>query len=205
MKKVYLLLICLSVIGSGNMFGQDNQIIELAEAAVANFRCSVTEVNYKFYGLSSPKALDEVRVGEAISHRGVKLNELQDYTEDQDPLSIIGDMGYTTVALTKNDGKEVESFVLLNKRDNKYQVTGMGQDSYSLNYLTYKGSSDLGKQSTLIRIPALNTAYAGVMIEGVLNLVPLDSREAKGSEPRPANIVFAEIASNLDIKEDVPH
>lgn len=205
MKKVYFILICLSIIGGENMFGQNKQYIELAESAIANFKCAITAENYSFYGLSSPKGLEAVSIGEAVSHKGVKLSDLRDYTEEQDPNRIISEMGYVTVALTTDGGKGLETFVLLNSRDNEFKISGMGNDTDARNYLDFKRNSEMGKESTLVRIPALNRAYAGIVIEGVLNVVPLDAQDNKNPEPRPANIVFAELARQLPSGDDVPH
>jgi len=57
----------------------------------------------------------------------------------------------------------------------------------------------------LIRVPALNVAFGSVLIEGVLYLVPVTSKGEKGSEPRPANMVFAALAKKSGSGEDVPN
>ena len=205
MKKVFFIIICLTIIANENMYGQDRPYLELAQSTIVTFKCSITAENYKFYGLSSQDALEKIEIGEAILHSAVTLNDLRKYDEGQDPNEIVNEMGYVTVPLTRQEGNGLETFVLLNKREGKYQSTGIGDDSYSKGFLELQSSSDTGKDMKLIRVPGLNVAYAGIEIDGVLNLIAITDRDQKGNEPRPASEVFLELAKLIVDGEDVPH
>jgi len=79
-----------------------------------------------FYGLSSENGLKKVTLDGPIGHQGVPLDIVRKYDESQDPRKIIKEMGYVTVPFRQEGSDQVESFVLLNKRDGKYQSTGIG-------------------------------------------------------------------------------
>lgn len=191
--------------GGTEMNGQNSEYIELSEATLTLFRCSVNANNYMFYGLSSEKGLENVTIGKAIEHQAVPLDELRKYEESQDPRRIIKDMGYVTVPFRQEGSNQVESFILLNKRDGKYQSTGIGQAVFAKNFMEMKQNGTLAKESRLIRVPAMNVAYGSVMIEGVLFLLPVNSKGQERSEPRPASSVFKELASRSGSGEDVPN
>jgi len=191
--------------GGTEMNAQNREYIELSEATIALFRCSINANNYMFYGLSSENGLEKVTLGNAIEHQGVPLDILRKYDESQDPRKIIKDMGYVTVPFRQEGSNQVESFILLNKRDGKYQSTGIGQAVFAKNFMEMKRNGSLEKDSRLIRVPAMNVAYGSVMIEGVLHLVPVTSEGQKGGEPRPANIVFSELARKSGSGEDFPN
>ena len=142
------------------MYGQNKQYLELAQETLKMFRCSVNINNYKLYGLSSPEGLEKVTIGEAIEHYGVPLDALRKYDESQDPKNIIMEMGYLTLPLTEEGGTIVESFVLLNQREGKYQSTGIGQDFFSKWFMEMKLRGIVPKESQLVRVPAMNIAFA---------------------------------------------
>jgi hypothetical protein len=114
-------------------------------------------------------------------------------------------MGYVTVPFRQEGSNQVESFVLLNMRNGKYESTGIGQAVFAKSFMEMKRNGSLEKDSRLIRVPAMNVAFGSVMIEGVLYLVPVISEGQKGSEPRPATIVFTELARKSGSGEDVPN
>ena len=165
MKKVSLIIICLSVLICEKMVGQNNSYIELAETTIENFKCSINKMNYKYYGLSDPDILEKIRVGEAISHYAVKLSALQKYNEGVNPNDIIQEMGYVTVALVNPENKRVESFVLLSRRDGKYYSSGIGNAPFAASYLETIRKMEVRQKTRLIRIPGLNLAFVGIESE----------------------------------------
>lgn len=186
------------------MYGQNNQFTELARETIVKFKCAININNYKFYGLSSPDALDSLQIGEEIVHYAVPLRDLQNYNEEKDPNELVKEMGYVTVALMDQKTKSVESFVLLTRKDNEYHSTGIGQAPNSRNFMEMKRKTELGKDARLIRVPALNKAYLGVEIEDILNLIPIDG-DQKVTDPQPASVIFAELAKQITQGEDFPH
>lgn len=204
MKSLFSLVFIFAIFAETEMKGQNNQYIELARVSVELFRCSITDLNYKYYGLSSAKALDIVQPGEAVIHYAVKLNDLQRYSEEKDPNSIIHEMGYVTVTLLNQQTKNVESFIMLNKRGERFEPTGIGQDPMTLSFLNMKKRMDVLQKARLVRIPGLNLAFAGIEIDGQLNLIPVIGRDQKESEPRPASMVFMELSRQMGKGEDAP-
>jgi len=186
------------------MYGQNNQFAELARETIAKFKCAINANNYKFYGLSSPDALDSLQIGEEIVHYAVLLRDLQNYNEEKDPNELVKEMGYVTVALIDQKNNNAESFVMLTRKDNKYHSTGIGQAPNSKNFLEMKRKTELGKNARLIRVPALNKAYLGIEIKNILNLIPLDG-DQKITDPQPASVIFAELARQITKGEDFPH
>lgn len=205
MKKILIVIISLVITASGNMFGQKDQFSELADATVKKFSGVVTAQNFKYFGLSSADALKNVMAGEAIIHYAVGLTKLQDYREDMDPKEIVEEMGYVTVPLYNKENKRLEAFVLLNKNEGEYQSTGIGEAPYSKNFLTMKKRAKKGNEANLIRVPALNIAYMGIMVSDTLNLIQLLDKE-QDMEPRPASEVFVELSGQITKGYgDVPH
>ena len=202
MKKVFIITIFFVVLVSEKMVGQNKQYIELAEAAIEYFKCSINSGNYKFYGLTSVDAINIVRIGEAIPHDLVKLTDLQGYNQEKDPREIVKEMGYVTVPLINQENESVETFGLLNKRNGKFISTGLGQAPYALNFYNLKRNKEIGKESKLIRIAGLNLAYAGIEIDGILNLISIIDQKEK--RPQPASQVFEELAKLLSKMDDVP-
>jgi hypothetical protein len=204
MRRVFSLVFIFAIFIETEIMGQNNQYIELARVSIEIFKCSVTELNYKYYGLSSAKTLEIVQPGEAVIHYAVKLIDLQRYSEEKDPNTIIQEMGYVTVALLNPQTKNVESFVMLNKRDEKFEATGIGQDPMTMSFLEMKRRMELIQKARLVRIPGLNLAFAGIDIDGRLHLIPVMGRDQKETEPRPASTVFMELSRQLGKGEDMP-
>lgn len=204
MKRISCLVFIFAIFSQTEMMGQNNQYLELSRASIEIFRCSITELNYKYFGLSSAKALENVQPGEAVIHFAVKLTDLERYSEEKDPNTIIQEMGYVTVVLTNQQTKNVESFVMLNKRNEKFEVSGIGQDPMTMGFLEMKRKLELFRNAKLVRIPGLNLAFAGVDVDGRLNLIPVLSGDQKETEPRPASVVFMELSKQLGKGEDVP-
>lgn len=204
MKRLSCLIVIFAIFSQAEMMGQNNQYIELARVSIEIFKCSVNELNFKYYGLSSAKALEIVQPSEAVIHYAVKLTDLQRYSEEKDPNTIIQEMGYVTVALVNPQTKNVESFVMLNKRNEKFEATGIGQDPMTLSFLNMKRRMELLQKARLVRIAGLNLAFAGIDIDGTLNLIPVIGRDQKETEPRPATMVFMELSRQLGKGEDMP-
>jgi hypothetical protein len=204
MKRISCLIVIFAIFSQAEMMGQSNPYIELTRVSIEIFRCSINELNYRYYGLSSAKALEGVQPGEAVIHYAVKLTDLGRYSEDRDPNTIIQEMGYVTVALMNQQTKSVESFVMLNRRGEKFEATGLGQDPMTLSFLDMTRRMELRQKARLVRIPGLNLAFAGIDIDGRLNLIPIMGRDQKESEPRPASQVFMELSRQLGKEEDMP-
>lgn len=187
-----------------SMYGQDFDFLELSRTTIENFRCSITAQNYKYYGLSSEKGLEEITIAEPVYHYGVKLDALQKYGEQQNPEELVTEMGFITVPIINKRNNEIETFVMINKRKEKYQTTGMGQAPFTKEFLVLKKELQQDSEMRLIRVPALNIAFGGIIVDGVLNLIPI-SYEQKDKTPRPASVIFAELASNIKEGEDVPN
>lgn len=185
---------------------QDNDFSALTKESIAYFKCAITAQNFQYFGLSSEDALDKVSIGEAIKHHAVGLRELQKYDTLTDPNSLIMKMNYVTVPLLQKDKNTVETFLMLSSKDGKYQSTGIGNAPYAAAYMKYLMNNESVKGAKLIRVPALNVAYAGIEVKGDLFLVPLLNTDQKDNVPRPAKLVFAELAKQIgDYDEDVPH
>lgn len=204
MKTILYIVICCTFLGSDQMNAQDNnRVITLTESTIALFRCSITATNYTFYGLSSEKSLENVTIGTPIVHRAVTLRDLRGYTEEEDPKRLINEMGFVTVPLMRSDGSGIETYAMLNKREQGYESTGIGNDYESERFMALQGVSD--KELRLVRIPGMNLAFAALDVEGELHLIPLRRENKSGLESRPARVVFAEVAKRLPKGEDVPH
>ncbi len=205
MKKI-IIFISLIIINGTFMYGQKEQFKELANKAVEKFSSTISEQNYKYFGLSSLDAIKNLEPDKAIVHYAVGLKELQSYSTDKDPNEIIKEMGYVTVPLINKEKNSIETFVFFEGTGDKYTPVGMGQAPYALKYIEIKTKEKLGQETKLIRIPALNLAYAGIMVEGVLNLMPIVSKDQRSSELMPAADVFAELSKKTGKGYgDVPH
>ncbi len=188
------------------MNAQDTDFLELAKEGIAFFKCSITAQNFQFYGLSSEDAINKVSIGDAIRHHAVGLRDLQKYDSMTNPNSLIKDMGYVCVPLMQKDKNVLETFVMLSSKDGKYRSTGIGEAPYSEAFMKYLIQNKTVKGAKLIRIPALNMAYAGIDVEGELFLLALtNADQKKDNVPRPATIVFTELAKQIgQYDEDVP-
>jgi len=207
MKYIYIIITCTISIISENMYGQEqrDKFLALSKVTIENFKCSITAQNYQFYGLSSSKGLEEVTISDPIHHYGVELNDLRKYDGKQRVNSLIREMGYVTVPLMNQKGGAVETFLLFNKKEGKYQATGMGQAPFSKDFMELKSRMQGDKEWKLVRVPAMNVAYASVNIEGVLHLIPIDVHQ-KEVAPQLASSVFADLASRINTtEEDVPN
>ncbi len=219
MKKVIIIVICFLTFTGSEMNAQSGggSFMQIVEETLAYFRCSITELNYQYYGLSKYSKLENVEIGQAVEHYAVGLNSLRQYTADQDPNEIILRMGFAAVDILGEGLDNV--YVMFNERDGKWQSTGLGQEYYSQAFLNFQQNSDYGREATLVRVPGFNLAYAGVMIkvvdeeegeEGeekdVLHLIQLQVGEEiiKSNEPRPAAEVFEELGRLVGDGEDVP-
>ncbi|GAB5400225.1 MAG: hypothetical protein Aureis2KO_18100 [Aureisphaera sp.] len=178
--------------------------IQIAEDALAYFRCAITELNYQFYGLSKYSKLEDVQIGQAVEHYAVGLDRLKKYTADQDPGRIIQPMGFVAVNIQVDGSENV--YIMLNERDGKWQSTSLGQEYYSQAFIDLQRNSDFGEEVSLVRVPGLNLAYASTVIDEVLHLIPLQigDEQTKDNEPRPAAEVFEELSRLIDDGEDVP-
>ncbi len=178
--------------------------LQIVEETLAYFRCSITELNYQFYGLKKFSKLEDVEIGQAVEHYAVGLNSLRQYTADQDPNKIIQRMGFVGVEIEVDGSDHV--FVMLNERDGKWQSTGVGQEFYSRAFIDFQRNSGYGRDASLVRVPGMNLAYAAVNLEEGLHLIALQIGEEgpKNGEPRPAQEVFEELARLIDDGEDVP-
>ncbi len=188
------------------MNGQDNEFLEIAKESIAYFKCAVTAQNYQFYGLSSEEAINNVSIGDAINLHAVGLRDLQKYDSLTNPNTIIKDMGYVCIPLLQKNKNTLETFIMLSSKDGKYRSTGIGEAPYAEAFMNYLIQNRTVKGAKLIRVPALNRAYAGIEVEGELFLLPLTNAAPKDNVPRPAKVVFAELAKKIaNYEEDVPH
>lgn len=187
------------------MFGQNNAYEEMVEATIKRLKCSITNTNYMYYGLSSPEGLEKIRIGKAVLHYAVTLRDLKNYKNEGNPKDIIRDMGFVTVPVINSSTNNIETFVLLNKRKGTFKSTGIGEVNYVEKFLEYKKEHS-DKNLKLVRIPAMNIAFSGLEIDGVLHLISLGEKEDKNTVPRPAHEVFLELSKQIQhFKEDVPN
>ncbi len=206
MKKLVVILISVTLFWGVNLYGQEQDYIELAKLTVEEFTCSVTDLNANYYGLSSPDLLKTVRPGDPVIHYAVGLNSLKEYTSDMDPEKIITEMGYVTVPLVNPETGKVETFVMLSRIEGNYRPAGMGQAPYSMNFMILTKRAELPKDARLIRIPALNMAYIGMSMNDTLKLIPILNKDQMEFIPEPASLIFDELGRQVkDLKEDVPH
>lgn len=205
MKKILFILLSITIIANIHMYGQENQFSDLASISIKHFKCAINAKNFKYYSLSSEDVLDDVKVGKAIIHYAVGLDMLKKYDTLTDPNSLIRNMGYVTVPLTNSKSNELEAFVLLNKREDKYQASGIGDAPYSEAFMSLVTRIEKGDNIKLIRVPALNIAYIGVELENTLSLIKIADKDQKELISQPAYIVFEELAKRISkIDRDVP-
>ncbi|MEJ2593675.1 MAG: hypothetical protein P8100_00760 [bacterium] len=206
MKKIVVILISITLIWGANLYGQNQDYMELARRTLEEFSYSVTDQNAKYYGLSSPDVLKTVKPGDPVIHYAVGLNSLKEYTADMDPEKIITEMGYVTVPLVNPETGKVETFVMLSRIEGKFQPAGMGQAPYSMNFMVLTKRAEVPKDARLIRIPALNMAYIGMTMNDTLKLIPILNKDQMEFIPEPASMIFEELGRQVkDLKEDVPH
>ncbi|TYP77043.1 hypothetical protein [Aquimarina intermedia] len=204
MKKLLITIICITGFEYQTMNGQDFDFSELSQTTIENFRCVITAENYTYYGLSSAKSLEQIIIDEPIYHYGVQLNALQRYNEQQNPEELVSMMDFVSIPLIDKQTNEVETFLMINKRNEQYQTTGMGKIPFVKEFMGFKKEFQADREMRLIRVPAVNIAYAGIVVDGLLNLIPI-SYVQKDVTPPPVSVIFAELAKTIEGGEDVPN
>jgi hypothetical protein len=208
MRKIYLLIICLAMVGNNVVHGQ-NQVDfnELASEALRSFSRIVDSKNFELFGLAAADALKGAEPGDAIVHYGVPLDLLRRYQDGQDPNELVSEMGYATVPLVRQGTDKPAAFVLIHQSREMWSVSGLGEAPYSEGFMQLSRELDLQGEPMLVRIPAMNLAFVGTKADDILSLAQITDLEIEGMRKggfAPAAVVFSALARQAREMEDLP-
>ena len=188
MKKTILLL--LAVFLAVNLQAQDN--MKAAQQAVATFLRSfagtVSEDNYKMFGLRSPAEAKQLQAGQVFSVKIIKLDDLKRY-EGGEVSRLLSDVG---------------RFICTIRNQETQQTTGIADLEYQKESFVVKGYSGseiakafdrvdkrvLDQNFSVVRIPALNVYFGAFSdADNQLNFVSLQDSptlQTEVGDTRPA-------------------
>ena len=181
-----------------------------AQEALVTFRQLINERNFQAMGFESVEQVANAALGVPMQEFMVRLDELQDYTPDRDPNSLIRETGRLTYPVLV-EGRVRSSLTLENRGGVWVQVAyGAPARTRLIEDLRSQLANRQGREKAKyieVSVPALKVTFVGSIDQGRLYVSPLsdDPRfEFERATVLDASEAFGSMVQTAREREDVP-
>lgn len=194
------------------MAQQSNDPVDRAAAnrALGTLRALVNQQDPRDYGFNSRNEAESASLGLPIQVSFVRLDELREYSEDQDPASLLNAGHQVFVPVTV--GGQVRSSILLEQSGEEWRPVSFGSPNLARLLDETRAAAARGSNVDEASISAVHVAALGryyivsrsddrLMLTAVTNDPEL---QIKVGESRPANELFAQLAPIAQAYNELP-
>ena len=169
-----------------------------AEKALKQLRDLATKENFKSLGFDSLEEVPSAALGEPLPVLIVRLDELRDYKEKDDPYKLLHPLPKVVYGV-KVKG-EPRCGLEVQKRDGQWEASAIGIAGPARQYvqaLKKQAEKDKARVFFIIKVLALNETYLGYQTDQGVKLVEVRQQAEKNEkvEARPAADVLAELVT----------